>query len=41
MPSDPTGVRGVFAVFVTPDGRHYVYSARRTITDLNLVEGLK
>ena len=40
-PSDPAGVFGVDPIRVTRDGKAYVYSYRRMLTDLYLVEGLK
>jgi len=41
MPSDPAGVGLINPAFVTPDGRHYVYSFRRVLSDLYLAEGLR
>ena len=41
MPSDPAGVGLINPVLVTPDGRHYVYSFRRVLSDLYLAEGLR
>lgn len=40
-PSDPAGVFGIDPVLLTRDGRAYVYSYRRLLTDLHLVQGLK
>ena len=40
-PSDPAGVFGVDPIRLTRDGKAYVYSYRRLLTDLYLVEGLK
>jgi dipeptidyl aminopeptidase/acylaminoacyl peptidase len=40
-PSDPAGVLAVHPVLLTPDGKSYVYSYRRVLDDLFLVEGLK
>lgn len=40
-PADPAGVRTVVPALVTPDGRHYVYTYRRVLSDLYLAEGLK
>jgi Tol biopolymer transport system component len=37
-PSDPSGVFGVDPIRVTPDGKSFVYSYRRVITDLFLME---
>jgi Tol biopolymer transport system component len=39
-PPDPAGVLSVGPVFITPDGRSYVYSYRRELGELYLVEGL-
>src|SRR5207249_11751435 len=41
MPSDPAGVGLINPAFVTSDGRHYVYSFRRVLSDLYLAEGLR
>jgi len=41
MPSDPAGVGLINPVFLTPDGRHYVYSFRRVLSDLYLAEGIR
>jgi Tol biopolymer transport system component len=40
-PSDPAGVGVINPVFLTPDGRHYVYSFRRVLSDLYVAEGLR
>jgi Tol biopolymer transport system component len=40
-PSDPAGVFGVDPIRLTRDGKAYVYSYRRLLSDLYLVEGLK
>jgi len=40
-PSDPAGVFGIEPIRLTRDGKSYVYSYRRLLTDLYLVEGLK
>jgi serine/threonine protein kinase/Tol biopolymer transport system component len=41
-PADAAGVRSDnLMVFLTPDGRSYLYSYRRDLSDLYLVEGLK
>jgi hypothetical protein len=40
-PPDPAGVLAVHPVLMTPDGKSYVYSYRRVLDDLFLVEGLK
>jgi len=41
MPSDPAGTYGIDGLAVNPDGKAYVYSLRRILSDLYLVEGLK
>jgi serine/threonine protein kinase len=41
-PSDPTRLMGINNVFLTPDGKSYVYGYQRAqISDLFVVEGLK
>ncbi|MGE5325447.1 MAG: TolB family protein, partial [Deltaproteobacteria bacterium] len=40
-PSDPSGVAGIGPIHITPDGKSYVYSLYRDISDLYLVDGLK
>jgi Tol biopolymer transport system component len=40
-PADASGVTGVGAVRVTPDGKAYAYSFVRNLADLYVVEGLK
>ena len=40
-PADSAGVVSVGGIRVTPDGRYYVYTYSRTLSDLYLVEGLK
>ena len=40
-PSDPSGVLSVDNFHVTPDGKTYIYSVRRVVSDLFLVKGLK
>ena len=40
-PSDSAGVLSVDNFHVTPDGKTYVYSVRRVLSDLFLVKGLK
>jgi hypothetical protein len=40
MPSDPAGVQGIGQIRVTPDAGSYVYSFKRLLCDLYLVEGL-
>ena len=41
VPPDPAGVLAVGPILITPDGKSYVYSYRRTLDDLFLVSGLK
>jgi Tol biopolymer transport system component len=41
MPSDPSGIAGLIAVVITPDGQSYAYTYRRVLSDLYLVPGLK
>jgi Tol biopolymer transport system component len=40
-PADPSGISAPNGIFMTPDGKGYVYSLRRLLSDLYLVEGLK
>jgi len=40
-PPDSAGVGSVDSFIYTPDGKSYVYSYNRTLSDLYLVEGLK
>ncbi len=40
-PADPAGVEGLGPIHITPDGKTYVYSLYRDLTDLYLVKGLK
>ncbi|PWT90619.1 MAG: hypothetical protein C5B54_06810, partial [Acidobacteria bacterium] len=40
-PSDPTGILSVDNFHITPDGKTYVYSVRRILSDLFLVKGLR
>ena len=40
-PADPAGILGVDSFHVTPDGKTYVYSIRRVLSDLFLVKGLQ
>jgi hypothetical protein len=41
MPSDPSGVLGVWRVFVTPDGSSYAYQFGSSVGRLYLAEGLR
>ena len=38
-PSDPAGVASIGQVRLTPDGKSCVYSFKRTLSELYLVEG--
>ncbi len=40
-PTDPAGAEGIGPVEITPDGKTYVYSVYRDLTNLYLVKGLK
>ncbi len=40
-PLDPAGVFSIDPILMTPDGKSYVYSYRRLLSDLYLVEGLR
>ncbi len=40
-PPDVAGVLSIFVVYLTPDGRSYVYSLPRRLSSLYLVEGLR
>ena len=40
-PPDPAGVLTIGPIFITPDGKSYAYSYRRTLEDLYLAEGLR
>jgi eukaryotic-like serine/threonine-protein kinase len=41
LPSDPSGVLGITRVRMTRDGRSYVYTFSRILSDLHLAEGLE
>ena len=41
MPGDPAGVETIGPILLTPDGKTCVYGYHRTLSDLDLVEGLK
>jgi len=41
LPADPAGVETLGPLFITPDGKNYVYGYHRNLADLYLVEGLK
>jgi len=41
VPSDPDGIVDINPILITPDGNSYVYSYRRALSDLYLVDGLK
>ena len=40
MPADPAGIRAIDQAMISPDGKHYVYSFQRALSDLYLAEGL-
>ena len=40
-PADPAGIKGPNNIFMTPDGKSYVYKLARFLSDLYLVEDLK
>jgi serine/threonine protein kinase/WD40 repeat protein len=40
-PADPAGVDAVQGIAITPDEKSFIYSYRRRLSDLYLVEGLK
>jgi len=40
-PADTSGVPAIEEVYLTPDGRNYIYSHERTLSTLYLVEGLR
>jgi predicted Ser/Thr protein kinase len=40
-PPDPAGILAIGPIFLSDDGRSYIYSYRREIDDLYLVEGLR
>ena len=40
-PADPAGIASPNGIFMTPDGKGYVYSLRRLLCDLYQVEGLQ
>jgi Tol biopolymer transport system component len=40
-PTDPAGVFGIDPIRLTPDGKSYIYSYKRVITDLFLVGGIR
>jgi hypothetical protein len=41
VPPDPAGVLTIGPIYITPDGKSYVYSYRRQLDELFLVTGLK
>jgi serine/threonine protein kinase/Tol biopolymer transport system component len=41
LPADPAGIFWPNHIFMTPDGKGYVYSVRRVLSDLYVAEGLK
>jgi serine/threonine protein kinase len=41
LPPDPTGIIRISSVFVSPDGKSYVYAYSRNLCELFVVEGLR
>jgi hypothetical protein len=41
IPPDPAGVLTIGPIYITPDGKSYLYSYRRTLDELFLVTGVK
>ena len=41
MPPDPTGVRSITGVKISPNGKWYSYSIKSQLNDLYLVDGLR
>ena len=41
IPADPAGIDSPNIILLTPDGKGYMYSIRRHLSDLYVVEGLK
>lgn len=41
MPADPAGIESLMPRAITPDGGSYVYTYRRVLSDLYLVQGLE
>ena len=41
MPADPAGIRTVDNASISPDGKYYVYTFQRVLSDLYLVDGLR
>lgn len=41
MPADPAGVNIIWPIWVTPDGKSWVYGYRRYLSELHMVERLK
>ncbi len=40
-PKDPAGIITLYPADITPDGKHYIYTYVRVLSDLFLVEGLR
>lgn len=40
-PADPSGIRGIYPLVITPDGKCYAYSYTSILSDLYLAEGLR
>ncbi len=41
LPADSAGINVIGPIFVTPDGKNFIYGYIRSLSDLYLVEGLK
>jgi WD40 repeat protein len=41
VPADPAGFWGITSFFIAEDGRSYVYSYQRTLSDLYMISGLE
>jgi len=41
QPADANGVVDIGPIFVTPDGKSYIYGFKRVVGDLYLIRGLK
>ncbi len=40
-PDDTTGMDNLTEIFITPDGKYYVYGGKRMVSTLFMVTGLK
>jgi eukaryotic-like serine/threonine-protein kinase len=41
VPADLTGILTMRSAYVTPDGKHYVYTTRRVLSTLYVIDGLR